>query len=89
MQPAIQWTKPLRPCGPPEDEQARLIGTVEILGVPFHVQAEGVHDDEECCQVSDALETYVDEIQTLVDGAGMTVKINGRDYLLVIYPYQI
>src|SRR5436853_264666 len=101
--PNMTWVSPLHPCGSDDNPNARLIGHVRILGADFHVNAEQVEDSEEVVEVSQGRkitgtiqravikpesDTYVPEISALVDGAGETVSIDGRDYLLVISPFQ-
>ena len=86
--PSIVWTRPLRPIGPEYDPKMRLMGTVEILGVPHHVNAEEVVErDSEQVSHDDDQDTYVNEIQLIVGGRGHTVRIDGRDYLIAITPY--
>jgi hypothetical protein len=95
FKPPIEWTKGLHPIGPNENPKSRLFGTVRILDQLFHVNAEqvvkqdvGVDGFLDQVGVLDNEETYVDEIQTLVQGSGQTVHIEERDYLLVICPYE-
>lgn len=98
----LEWVDPLRPCGPSDVAKARLIGRVRILGTDFHVNAEEVRaapsgelDEPASGRIADQVsaigqsDTYVCEIQNLIDGPGRTVMIEGREYLLVISPFKM
>lgn len=91
FEPCIVWTKPMRSIS--DDEPgARLLGRVSILGADFHVEAVEVKETDEGEQVAafdgDQCEGWLDEVLTIVQGAAMTITINGRDYVLSITPYQ-
>ena len=90
MMPAITWERPLRPIGINGDSEARLLGTVSILGADFHVEACEVKylNDGEQVSKQDSSENYLDEVLNIVQGSAQTVMINGREYVLFITPYQ-
>jgi len=92
LTPAIEWVEGLKPIGEPGKEHSRLMGHVRILGVDFDVNAEQVVDVEEedgIIQESVADVSFVDNIQDFCDGAGETVMINDKEYLLAITPYTV
>ena len=85
----IEWEEPLHPIGPDDNPKARLLGCVRILGTLFHVNAEQVQDvNDEQTTVLPEGDTFGPEIWELTAGAGQTVTIEGREYLLVISPYS-
>lgn len=88
--PTIEWTKPLTPIGPSDDPKVKFLGTVSILGADFHAEADEVGYDEEEGQIGkqDESETYLAEVLNIVDGAAQTIRIDGREYVLSITPYQ-
>jgi hypothetical protein len=96
LTPPIEWVKGLHPIGPDNNPAARLFGTVRILDQEFYVNAEEVVDvddpEDSDSVIQEAFlgegETYVEDIQAFCEGAGETVKIDGREYLLAITPRQ-
>lgn len=91
-QPPIVWTEPLTEIGETLDgpPHARLLGTVTILGADFHVDAVEVNADSEGEQraAHPGHQCVLDEILEIVEGAGQTVEIDGRPYVLSITPFQ-
>jgi hypothetical protein len=100
LTPPVIWVKPLRPVGPADKPNAQLLGTVRILGTEFHVNAEQVHDVDDASvgktteggkyqtTVIAEEETFAPEIWQFCDGAGQTVRIGSRDYLLAMTPFH-
>jgi hypothetical protein len=91
--PEFKWTVPLHNVGPKHKPWARLIGRVDIGDTSFHVNAEAIKTDNLSAgdeQVGElpASDTYVDEIQMIIDGAGETISIKGHQYLMVVTPFQ-
>lgn len=88
--PTINWTKPLTPCGPPEDPDVKLHGTVEILGTSFHAEAYQVTEGELDAQVGvqDEADTYLSEVLEIVGSSAQTIRLNEREYVLAITPHQ-
>jgi hypothetical protein len=88
--PPILWTKPLTACGPEEDPNVKLHGTVNIHGVSFHAEAFEVSysTDGEQIGKQDEAETHLGEICNIVQGAADSVVIAGREYVLAIIPAQ-
>jgi hypothetical protein len=88
--PPIAWTKPLTACGPEQDPNMKLHGTVDINGVSFHAEAFEVSYSTEGEQIGkqDEEETHLGEICNIVQGAADTVAIAGREYVLAIIPAQ-
>ena len=88
--PPILWTKPLTACGPDEDPNLKLHGTVDIQGVSFHAEAFEVSysTDGEQIGKQDEEETHLGEICNIVQGAADTITIAGREYVLAIIPAQ-
>jgi len=88
--PPIVWTKPLTACGPAEDPNVKLHGTVDIHGVSFHAEAFEVSysTDGEQFGKQDEEETHLGEICNIVQGAADTITIAGREYVLAIIPAQ-
>lgn len=70
---------------------SRLLATVVIGGCHFHADAICVVDNEDGDQ--EAVGLYDDILDNIrnVDGDGgsfQTTTINGKEYVIVIYPYQ-
>ena len=88
--PPIAWTKPLTACGPEQDPNMKLHGTVEIDGISFHAEAFEVSysTDGEQIGKQDEEETHLGEICNIVQGAADTIAIAGREYVLAIIPAQ-
>lgn len=88
--PPIAWTKPLTACGPEQDPNMKLHGTVDIDGVSFHAEAFEVSYSTEGEQIGkqDEEETHLGEIGNIVQGAADTIAIVGREYVLAIIPAQ-
>lgn len=89
--PAIVWEEGLRPVGDEADEWGKLLGTVLILGVPHHIEAWAVVTNEETGE-QEAVDPWTSHeaiCNEMTEGAGRTVTINGRDYFMVVTPYQL
>ena len=73
------------------DPKTRLLGTVRINDVPFHVEALQIKRDEEEVQQAAAPEMYdyFNEIYAAVGAEGplYTIEHDGREYAIFIYPY--
>lgn len=88
--PAINWDKGLEPIGNP-DPLTRLLGVMEIGGASFHVEAWEVRETkkgEQFCKDGDAADWYDYITGNMTEGAGQTVEINGRNYFIVVTPFQ-
>lgn len=71
-----------------EREGAYLKGSVEIFGVPFHVEAVEVVEAGGCwTAVKEIYQEWVEDLERLCSTPPRAVKINGRDYLSAITPY--
>jgi hypothetical protein len=64
-----------------------LLGSLQIAGVSFHVNAYA-WDTEHNCPVNGSY--AADEVLCKVDGEcnHQTVDIDGRPYMIIIHPYQ-
>lgn len=86
--PAVVWHKALRPVGDPTPH-ARLLGTVEIAGVLHHVEAVEVREQDGVqCAADPAMEEALTNVSRIVGGRMASVKIDGRDYVLCVTPFQ-
>lgn len=85
----ITLTEELRACGD-GNPWTKFIGTVEIAGVPHHLEAWQVYlNSEGIQQAVDPDECWYDLIaDNMIEGAGRTVTIDGREYIMVLTPYQ-
>ena len=89
--PAIVWTKPLEEVGEDEAPWGKLLGCIEIAGVPHHIEAWAVRINEETNEQEavDPWTSYEAVTNEMTEGPGVTVEINGRDYFMVVTPYQL
>jgi hypothetical protein len=73
------------------DPNARLLGTVRINDVSFHVEAIQIKPDKEGAQQSAAPEVHenFNEIYSGIGAEGplRTIEYNGKEYAVFIYPY--
>lgn len=67
--------------------QARLLGTVAINGYYFHAQAIEV-DPETGNAIDPSFEEELDAIATLVGARPGQQEINGRTYVISIFPHS-
>lgn len=88
--PQIRWTEGLEPIASEGYPQARMLGTVEIEGVPHHVEAIEVTEGADGQQrpVAPPELSIYDELAEITDGAMASVAYRGRRYVLGITPYQ-
>lgn len=91
FQPLIEWTAPLQDVGDDADPGAKLLGQIEIAGVPHHIEAWAVRDNEETGEQEaiDPWTSYAEVSNAMTEGAGVTVNINGREYFMVVTPHQL
>jgi hypothetical protein len=80
----------MEPIGETEPN-SRLLGTIHINGVSFHVEAIQITVDKEGAQQSAAPETY-DAFNEIYSGIGAegplrTIEHDGKEYAIFIYPY--
>ena len=73
------------------DADTRLLGTVQINGVSFHVEAIQLKLDEEEVQQAAAAEMH-DAFNEIYSGIGAegplrTIEHDGKQYAVFIYPY--
>ena len=64
---------------------------MSILGANFHVEAvevEYVGEDSEQVSKIGFDESWLDEVLNIVQGAAQTVRIDDREYVLSITPFQ-
>lgn len=89
--PAIVWTKALHEVGEESDPGGKLLGCVEIAGVPHHIEGWAVRANEETNEQEavDPWTSYETITNEMTEGAGVTVEINGRDYFMVVTPHQL
>lgn len=88
LSPEIHWVKDLHPIGDP-DPWTKLLGTVDILSASFHLEAWEVVESRDGQRAVDPEATWYDLIVNhMTESAGQTVRINGRDYFLVVTPFQ-
>jgi hypothetical protein len=82
--PAIVWDLPLRPVN---DCDLRI---VQIGGVDHHIEAWEVYETMSGEQQAVCPEScHYDELTThMTEGAGRPVRIDGRDYYVVVTPFQ-
>jgi hypothetical protein len=80
---------PLRPCGEAaEGIETYWLGRADILGASFHVELHQVHwngDEQE--SVGRAYDKYDDLVNLAGDGNFETVTVDGREYLLILFPF--
>lgn len=81
-----------QPNGDEDDPTSRLLGGAWVGGMPFHVTAIAVKDDEFSLQ--EAVTQEDDEVLALLavafqpDGGWQTARINERDYVLFFEPHS-
>lgn len=89
--PAIVWIRPLEEVGEESAPWGKLLGCVEIAGVPHHIEGwalvENIETGEQ--EVVDPWTSYETISNEMTEGAGVTVEINGRDYFMVVTPHQL
>jgi hypothetical protein len=73
------------------DPKTRLLGTIRINDVPFHVEALQIkRDKEEVQQAADPeMRDYFNEIYGAVGAEGplYLIEYDGREYAIFVYPY--
>lgn len=83
--------------GPDGTTSSRLFGSMNINGLLFHVDALQVElftpegeDYEEQRAVDVGFQEYYDELYTACGGDGPlgTLEYEGREYILIIYPFS-
>lgn len=78
--------------GDDEDPESRLTAAFYINGLPMHLEARAVERDDAGIQIG--VGPYPEDIDVLSafagepDGGFMTTHINGREYVLVAYPFS-
>lgn len=89
--PAIVWEQPLQDVGEDEDPGAKLLGQLTIGGVPHHIEGWAVRENEETGEQEAVSEytSYEEVTNSMTEGAGVTVEINGREYFMVVTPHQL
>lgn len=92
-QPEIVWKQSLKEVGTDDEEGGgpwtKLLGQIEIAGVPHHIEAWAVKIDKEFNQTPVSMDTNYEEMMALTEGAGVTVELNGHDYFMVVTPHQL
>lgn len=93
----LKWFWPLRPVGD-GDPYAKLLGRIDIGDASFHIEAWEVEEVEDAYpeypgqtfqRAKEPDDNWYELIaEHMTEGAGQTVKINGRDYFIVMTPYQ-
>jgi hypothetical protein len=85
----MRLTTPLRPAGADDRPTARLLGVVEINGVPHHAEAIEV-EERDGCQESAAPEftNYFAELSEIAQDPMETITLDGRQYVMLITPFQ-
>lgn len=86
----------LHPIGPDENPEGRLLGSIYVGPISFHVECVEVErvgsgeglGEEQVAVIGEEYHSYYD----LADALGGTepfeeVTINGRQYVMFIYPY--
>lgn len=79
------------PVGDDEDPTSRLIGSIWIGDLPFHVTAIAVVDDDGFQRAAaegddELLDFFTAAFQP--DGGWMATEIDGRDYVLFLEPHS-
>ena len=87
--PDSSWQPVGDPDGP-GGEHAQLLATITINGVPLHLNAHQVADDEMCLQRGVQQDEMLDRLADLAEPAGpwMTCDIGGWSYILFATPYS-
>lgn len=80
------------PTGPDDDKTGRLLCTVWVNGVAFHAEAWAVMEREDTGEQTLVPHDYADDetiaaLYTINDQAMQTLEINGREYILFVYPH--
>ena len=90
--PSIVWDTPLRPVNHCDlhGERAKLLGIVQIGGIDHHIEAWEVYETMAGVQEAVCPEgCHYEEITGhMTEGAGQTVTIDGRNYFVVVTPFQ-
>lgn len=91
FRPTIIWIEPLKPVGEEGKEWGKLLGQLEINGVPHHIEGWAVQDNEETHEQEaiDPFTSYEEVTNAMTEGAGVTVPIDGHEYFMVITPHQL
>ena|SRR5690242_807095 len=78
-------------AGHKNDSSSRLIGSVRIGGTLHHIEAWEVQRIDDLTQKAICpAENHFEMIaERMTEGPGATVEINGRDYFVVISPFQM
>jgi len=92
--PSLTFTDPLKAIGPDDNPECRLWGRIDLLGASFHVdlyEVQMVDGGEEGPQqeVINVEESKLEELQDLNGGYEPleTITLNGKTYVMCIYPY--
>jgi hypothetical protein len=76
---------------PTEREDGYLLGTVDILGVPHHLQCLRVHDRDgfQQCDGGEVARAWFEDTPRLYDHTLRTVTIPGHagSWICVVHPY--
>lgn len=96
---SAEWQPPMvtilesdwEPTGDEGFEQERLNAVLQIGNTYFHVLAIAVHTNEDGVQVAtcEGHEAEINQVYDVVGGDGPweTVRINDRDFVLIITPF--
>jgi hypothetical protein len=84
----VIWIKPLVPCGGESGkEPTHLIGTLRMGDADHHIEAFEVHDVNGCQEPVEE-GTSFDELSEIAQGAMQTVMLGGREYAILVTPFQ-
>lgn len=99
--PVLKWTEfDWRPSGPPEDPNARLLATMQVVGptghiLDLHVEAWAVRVNSNPDSYSyreQVADSWDDSLRDIYSGVGAeggweTLTISGREYVIIISPF--
>ncbi len=85
----LRLAEPLRPCGETDEGvETYWLGGTEILGASFHVE---LHQVRQKADAQESVGKTYDKYDELVDLAGdgnfETICIDGKQYLLIVFPF--
>lgn len=80
------WT----PCGPPDDPDARLLGTAYINGVAHHLEAFRVRWNDDGQVTHPDYQQDLDDVATAMGSQGpwQPVRLGRDEYVLILTPHD-
>lgn len=91
IKPNIVWETSLKFSGCDKHKgYCKLNGSLEISGVPHHIEAFEIRYDKDGLQEAVCPEwCNFDELSEIVQGAMQTVTFAGREYVILVTPFQM